>query len=834
VGGTVVGLGAATTVVLRNNGGDDLTVSVNGSFTFATPLSAFASYAVTVFTQPANGQVCTVTNSSGSGTVVANNIDTVRVSCATVFTTAGSGLPGLGDAPGEEAVFWGTSGIATDAAGNLYVADYFNNVVRKITPAGAVSTLAGSGLPGYAEGTGTAASFHFAGVGTSVAGAAVDAAGSNIYVADTINHAIRKITSAGVVTTLAGSGTPGFVNGTGNAASFNNPQGVAVDAGGNVYVADSGNHAIRKIDSGGAVTTLAGSGTPGFNNATGVAAQFNSPQGVVVDGTGNVYVGDAGNGRIRKITPAGAVTTFAGAGGSGYKDATGAAAIFNSPQSLALDGSGNLYVADSGNNVVRMITQAGVVSTLAGASSFAFADGPVTTARFNLLHGLAVDGSGNVIVADWGNRRIRRISASPFTYTVGGYLVGLGSSKTVVLQNNLGNDLTLGSNGVFRFATALATATSYSVTIKTQPAGQTCTLAGGTGGFTTGNVFTVKINCAAVSTLAGQATGGYTDATGTAAQFRFNPVLTVDSTGIAVDASGNVYVADTFNNAIRKITSAGVVTTLAGSTAGLSGFVDATGTAARFFNPRGVAVDGSGNVYVGDTSNNAVRKITPAGVVSTFAGSTVGTFGYVDDVGTAARFRLPRGLAFDGAGNLYVADHDNNVIRVITPLGVVSTFAGNNGLPGNLSGTGTAARFNGPSGVAVDPSGNVYVADATSSTVRKITPAGVVTTLAGSPQTFTQPGYIDSTGTGAEVSGPGGVAVDAAGTVYVADYGTHHIRRINPAGTVTTLAGTGAAGYVDDNGAIAQFHLPGGIAVDSSGTLYVVDMFNNAVRKIAQ
>jgi len=834
VGGTVVGLGAATTVVLRNNGGDDLTVSVNGSFTFATALNAFASYTVTVSTQPANGQVCTVTNSSGSGTVVANNIDTVRVSCATVFTTAGSGISGLGDAPGEEAVFFGPSGAAMDAAGNLYIADYFNNVVRKMTPAGAVSTLAGSGLPGYTEGTGTAAAFHFAGVGTSIAGAAVDAAGSNIYVADTINHAIRKITSAGVVTTLAGSGTPGFVNGTGNAASFNNPQGVAVDAG-NVYVADSGNHAIRKIDSGGAVTTLAGSGTPGFNNATGVAAQFNSPQGVVVDGTGNVYVGDAGNGRIRKITPAGAVTTFAGAGGSGYKDATGAAAIFNSPQSLALDGSGNLYVADSGNNVVRMITQAGVVSTLAGASSFAFADGPVTTARFNLLHGLAVDGSGNVIVADWGNRRIRRISASPFTYRVGGYLVGLGGGKTVVLQNNAGDDLTLGSNGLFRFATALATATGYSVAVKTQPAGQTCTVAGGTGGFTTGNVFTVKVNCAAVSTLAGQPTGGYTDATGTAAQFRFNPVLTVDSTGIAVDGLGNVYVADTFNNAIRKITSGGVVTTLAGSTAGQSGFVDATGTAARFFNPRGVAVDSLGNVYVGDTGNNAIRVIASGGAVSTVAGSTAGTFGYVDDIGTAARFRLPRGVALDGSGNLYVADTGNNVIRkIVIASGAVSTFAGNNALPGNLSGTGTAARFDGPSGVAVDGARNVYVADATSSTVRKITPAGVVTTLAGSPQTFTQPGYIDSTGTGAEVSGPGGVAVDAAGTVYVADYGTHHIRRINPAGTVTTLAGTGAAGYVDDNGAIAQFHLPGGIAVDSSGTLYVVDMFNNAVRKIAQ
>jgi len=311
------------------------------------------------------------------------------------------------------------------------------------------------------------------------------------------------------------------------------------------------------------VTTLAGS-TLGFTD--GALAQFNLPYGVAVDADGNVYVADAGNHRIRKISAAGVVTTLAGST-FGYLDGTGAAARFNFPEGVAVDADGNVYVADAGNHRIRKITAAGVVTTLAG-STFGYLDGTGAAARFNFPSGVAVDAAGNVYVADAGNDRIRKVTA----------------------------------------------------------AGVVTTLAG--------------------STL------GFADCTGAAARFNF-------PFGVAVDAAGNVYVADAQNNRIRKITAAGVVTTLAGSTLG---FVDGTGAAARFSSPQGVAVDAAGNVYVADASNDRIRKVTAAGVVTTLAGSTQG---FLDGTGAAAQFATPYTVAVDAAGNVYVADTDNDRIRQI-------------------------------------------------------------------------------------------------------------------------------------------------------------------------
>jgi streptogramin lyase len=643
------------------------------------------------------------------------------------------------DASGSAARFWYPGGVAVDGSGNVYVADTTNYTIRKITQAGVVTTLAGTaGARGSADGTGSAARFNWP------TGVAVDGSG-NVYVADSGNSTIRKITPAGAVTTLAGAAGGGSADGTGSAARFNQPNGVAVDASGNVYVADSVNRTIRKITPAGVVTTLAGTaGSWGSVDGTGSAARFSLPSGVAVDASGNVYVADRNNSTIRKITPDGVVTTFAGTAGSiGSADGTGSAARFYSPSGVAVDGTGNVYVADTYNQTIRKITPAGVVTTLAGtALSYGSADGTGSAARFWNPSGVAVDGSGNVYVADGGNN---------------------------------------GGNNAIR---------------KITPAGVVTTFAGTAGSY------------------------GSADGTGSAARF-FWP------SGVAVDGSGNVYVADSSNSTVRKITPAGVVTTLAG-TAGASGSADGTGSAARFYSPRGVAVDGSGNVYVADSQNHTIRTITPAGVVTTLAG-TAGSSGSADGTGSAARFDYPEGVAVDGSGNVYVADYNNHTIRKITPAGVVTTLAGTAGARGSADGTGNAARFTFPKGVAVDGSGNVYVADGGNNAIRKITPAGVVTTLAGTAGSY---GSADGTGSAARFWGPSGVAVDGSGNVYVADTSNNTIRKITPAGVVTTLAGTAGSGEsADGTGSAARFSSPYGVAVDGIGNVYVADGGNNAIRK---
>jgi streptogramin lyase len=523
------------------------------------------------------------------------------------------GGSGNTDGAGSTARFSAPFGVAVDGSGNVYVADTSNNAIRKITSAGVVSTFAGlPGTSGSTDGTGPAARFH------APYGVAMDGSG-NVYVADTSNNAIRKITSAGVVSTFAGlAGTSGSADGTGSAARFNQPYGVAVDGSGNVYVADGGNHTVRRITPAGVVSTFAGlAGTSGSSDGTGSTARFYSPRGVAVDGSGSLCVADFFNQTIRKITTAGVVTTFAGLPGtSGSSDGTGSAARFVQPYGVAFDGNGNMYVGGS-SATIRRITSAGVVTTFAGLSGASGSlDGTGSTARFDSPMGVAVDGSGNVYVADQYNHTIRKITSS----------------------------------GV-------------------------------------------------VSTFAGLAEiSGSTDGIGTTSRFS-------QPYAVAVGGSGSVYVADTYNHIIRKITAAGVVSTFAGL-AGTPGSADGTGSSARFEYPLGVAVDGVGNLYVPVGNRHAIRKITPAGVVSTFAGLS-GTSGSTDGTGSAARFRHPSGVAVDGSGNVYVADGGNHTVRRITPAGVVSTFAGLAGTSGSTDGTGSAARFNSPSGVGVDGSGNV-------------------------------------------------------------------------------------------------------------------------------
>lgn len=326
--------------------------------------------------------------------------------CVEVSTFAGmAGVAGDADGTGTAASFDLPFGITTDAAGNVYVADRFNNLIRKITPTGVVSTLAGmTGIGGSMDGMGTAASFD------GPIGMTTDAAG-NVYVADRANHTIRKITPAGLVSTFAGMvGIAGSVDGLGTAASFNSPSALTTDAAGNIYVTDVVGNLIRKITPSGSVSTLAGSGSAGSMDGAGAAASFNAPNGITVDAAGNLYVTEFFSHLIRKITPAGVVTTLAGmVGAAGSANGVGVAASFNAPSGVVVDAAGNLYVTDQGNHLIRKITPSGRVSTFAGTGMVGATDGQGTVASFDSPYGITLDAAGNFYVTDRANHLIRRI-----------------------------------------------------------------------------------------------------------------------------------------------------------------------------------------------------------------------------------------------------------------------------------------------------------------------------------------------------------------------------------------------------------------------------------------
>ena len=628
------------------------------------------------------------------------------------------------DGAGREARFWSPHGVTVDAAGNLYISDQNNQTIRRITAAGAVTTLAGTPhRSGSADGTGAEARF------SSPDGLVVDS-GGNLYVADQLNHTIRKVTAGGVVTTVAGlAGVPGSTDGAGALARFNTPTGLALDTAGNLYIADRENHTIRRMTAAGVVSTLAGvASMEGSADGPAAKAHFFSPSGVAVDGTGNVYVGELNNAAVRKISASGMVTTLAGdAEQPGSVDGVGDVARFSSVLGLAVDAAGNVIVTDEGNDTIRKISPAGIVTTLAGMPGmWDSSDGVGAAARFGGPAGLAIAPNGSVYVADRANHTIRQVTAA----------------------------------GV-------------------------------------------------VTTLAGTASKRGA-ANGTGADARFS-----DPTFIASDAEGNVYVADTTGYTIRKVTMNGIVTTLAGGTFGTE---DGTGAEASFWGPSGVAVDATGNVYVTDA--HAIRKVTAAGAVTTLAGGArVGGSG--DGAGTQATFNSPLGVAVDLAGDLHIADSGNPTIRKISSAGVVTTVAGAAKVPGTADGSGADARFNFPLGLAASGGGNVFVTDL-NATIRKVSPAGAVTTLAG---TADRQGSADGTGPEARFDLPAGVAVDSAGNLYVADLYNATIRRITPAGITTTIAGTaGSAGIV--LGESPRFSAPTGVAIVGD-SLVISD--NNAI-----
>jgi sugar lactone lactonase YvrE len=488
-----------------------------------------------------------------------------------------------------------------------------------------------------------------------------------------------------------------------------------------------------------------------------------------------------------------------------------------------------LTLDDNGGNTLTVAS---------GATTFTFSTALASGAAYAVTVASQPTGEICTVSSGSGNATANVTSvaiACVAAYTIGGTVNGLTESG-LTLDDNGGDTLTVASGATtFTFATALASGSAYDVTVATTPTGQSCTASSNTGTVASANVTSVAVVCAAagvtVNTLAGSLAGtaGNANGTGTAATFDA-------PAGVALDSSGNVYVAEYGNNDIRKITPSGAVTLFAGSTVGGTagkGDANGTGSAASFWNPTGVAVDSAGNVYVADESNNQIRKITSGGAVTIFAGLTTGVAGHANGTGTAASFSAPNGIAIDSSGNLWVTDSANNVIRKITTPGAVVTTPYGSGTAGRNNADGVAAEFNTPTAIAVDPvSGNLFVADHGNNEIRELNVSTTAVTLFAGLASGNS-GHSNGTGNAASFTAPSGIAIDSAGNLYVADTNNSEIRMITPAAVVTTYAGSTTAGYVNGSSSAAEFDYPFGIAIDSSGNLYVGDDVNNSIRVIA-
>jgi hypothetical protein len=646
-----------------------------------------------------------------------------------VSTYSGTGIAGYQNGSNVSAEYNYPYGVAFDGNNSIYVADLYNNCIRKIDMlTNTVSTYAGTGVAGYQDGAAVTAKFNNP--------TGVYCRNGNVYVADNLNNRIRVIDGFGNVSTVAGNGVGGFANGSVTTASFYQPKSLYVASNGDVYVADYENHCIRKI-SGGQVTTYAGTGTAGYQNGSSSNAQFYRPRDITMDAQGNMFVTDLMNNVIRKITSSGTVSTFAGSGVAGSADGTGTLAQFNIPTGIDIDINGDFYVTDGVGNKVRKVSSTGVVTTIAGNGNTGYVDGSPLIAEFDLMQDLCLDANGNIYIGDRNNNCIRKIEISfcqnsnVSTYSgtgIAGYQNGTNVSSKYNYPYGVAFD---GNNSIY-------VADLYNNCIRK-----------------------IDMLTNTVSTYAGTGVVGYQDGPALTAKFN-NP------TGVYC-RNGKVYVADNLNNRIRVIDGFGNVSTVAGN--GLAGFVNGNVTAARFYQPKSLYVASNDDVYVSDYENHCIRKIS-GGQVTTYAGT--GVAGYQNGSALTSQFYRPRDITMDAQGNMFITDLMNNVIRKITSAGVVSTFAGS-GLAGGADGTGTLAEFNIPTGIDIDLNGDFYVTDAVGNKVRKITSAGVVTTIAGNGNT----GYVDGSPLIAEFDLMQDLCLDANGNIYIGDRNNNCIRKID-------------------------------------------------------
>lgn len=564
-------------------------------------------------------------------------------------------------------------------------------------------------------------------------GLVIDRAG-DIYVADSIDHRVRRISSTGIVTTVAGDGYPGFRGDGGPAqtARLNAPYGLAADAAGNLYIADLGNGRIRKVSPDGIIQTIAG----------GPGTALRQPRNLALDSAGNLYFSDFSDHRVYRITPAGVITPIAGLGWPGsVKDSESiqaALAPLRGPAGLAFDRSGALYIADSGNHRIRKI-QNGWMTTLAAPPDY-----------LNTPTGIAFDASGRIYIADKGAGAVFRLT--PPVAWIG------GSGATAVLTEP--RDIVFDASGNLYIAdTRPGPRHSIGVIRRIDSSSRISTFAGGAAFRSPGDD--------------GPPTSAHLDT----------------PSALALDALGNLYIADRNDHRVRKVAS-GVITTVAGIGFPGSGGDGGFAIRAQLNQPEGIALDSAGNLWVTESAANRLRRVTAGG--------------YIDTI-SAGVLNSPSGIAVDTAGNAYIADTGAQVVRKVGPDGRVFTLEP------------VSAVLENPTGVCLDPNGNLYVADTGHRVIFKVTPDGVISPLGA--------GVVDS---------PARVALDAEGNLYIADPAGHRVYRLTPNGEVAALAGTGARGYSGDGGPAlsAELNEPADVAVDSSGNVFIADRGNGLVRKL--
>ena len=726
-------------------------------------------------------------------------------------TLAGSGAYGRVDGDGTAAAFNSPHGIAFGAS-LVFVMDMASSTIRTISPSGFVRTLAGAGYAGFMDGQGTAAAFNQPRF--------IAASSSMVYVADKFNHRVRLVNYSGFVSTLAGDGTLGWMDGAGTNARFSAPHGLTL-SNASIFVTDFEGHRIRKVSFSGIVSTFAGSGRMGAYDGQGTSASFRNPTGIAIaPSTATVYVADWNNRIIRTISQSGVVSTLAGSGAASFTDGPRAVASFVHPLNVLFDVSG-LYVLDTDAHALRVVSlvpgTVGHVSSIAGSGFSGYANGFGTNALFNYPSSASLGPTGILLVSDFGNNRIRQLTCVPcpesFYCSSGTPILCPAGSYCPFLPPT--DNLTpcpagtwSASRGAFSNATCTrcAAGTYSSVLGATVPS--TCVLCpAGTFSMSSGSTAqSMCIPCPAGSySPAGATSCEYTAASCPVGTFAgATSACTTCSPTTACSVPGLLAQPPCFWN----------LSTLAGS--GSMGWADGQGTAATFNFPVGISVDPTSlSVYVGEYSGHRVRSVSRLGNVSTLAGS--GHPWFADGLGTVASFSGLHGVSVDSLGVVYASDSDNNRIRKILPSGMVSTVTN---------------RAIGPTDIALDKNGVMgYIVEQTGSKISRIElSTGTVSTLAGGVA-----GFADGFGTIAKFNAPTSAVWQASDALFIADgIYNHRIRRINISSTsVVTFAGNGIEGSADGVGILASFSRPRGIAIDPTGSiLFVSEEHGHRIRSI--